>query len=98
MLLCMEQQTAMTDLNTCHRTANFAAHAMLAILSFEVRKDMLESDRTHVMQGLSVETDISNPDPAIHKAGIELLNKSMQVAFSPYNPLYDPFSDTHTLC
>jgi D-psicose/D-tagatose/L-ribulose 3-epimerase len=29
--------------------------------------------------GLSVETDISNPDPAIHNAGIELLTKSMQV-------------------
>lgn len=31
------------------------------------------------MQGLSVETDISNPDPAIHNAGVELLTNSMQV-------------------
>lgn len=32
------------------------------------------------VQGLSVATDISDPDPAIHNAGIELLKDAMKVS------------------
>ena len=73
-------------LESCHRIAKIVILGMLANLGSWGRQGTLEAEHTHVMQGLSVETDISNPDPAIHKAGVELLNKSMQVAFSSYHP------------
>lgn len=37
------------------------------------------------LQGLSPETDISDPDPAIHNAGKDLLKKSMQVSKQAYS-------------